>query len=334
MPTVHAYAASDPSGDLEPYEYELPELGAGEVDISVSSCGICHSDLSMLENSWGISSFPLVPGHEVAGVIDSVGEGVRHLQPGDKVGLGWHAGYCMSCDQCLSGHYNRCSEAVGTIVGRHGGFADRVRASAASVVKLPDGIDPAKAGPLFCGGITVFHPLVQLGISPTDRVAVLGIGGLGHLAVQFASAWGCEVTALTSPGKEEEAREMGAHSVLNSRDPEAIRDSAGAFDLILSTINVNQDWNRYLDALRPGGKLHMVGAVLEPLNVGAMPLIGSERSVSGSPVGSPATLATMLDFASRHQIAPITEHFPMEEVNDAMKRLKEGKARYRIVLEH
>lgn len=333
MPAVHAFAATEPNGTFEPFTYELDELGPGEVDITVTSCGICHSDLSMLENAWGMSSFPFVPGHEVSGVVESIGEGVTHLEVGDKVGVGWHSGYCMSCEQCLNGHHNRCQSASATIVGRHGGFADRVRASAPSVVKLPEGVDPAKAGPLFCGGITVFNPFVQFSVSPTDRVAVLGIGGLGHLAIQFAHAWGCEVTALTSPGKEDEAREMGAHSVLNSRDPEAIKGAAGSFDLILSTINVNQDWNLYLDSLRPGGRLHILGAVMEPLNVGAMPLLFGQRSVSGSPVGSPATIGTMLDFSARHQIAPITEHFAMTEVNDAIEHLKEGKARYRIVLD-
>jgi uncharacterized zinc-type alcohol dehydrogenase-like protein len=333
MTTVHAFAATEPNGTLEPFEYELEDLNPGEVDIEVDSCGICHSDLSMLENGWGMSEYPFVPGHEVSGRIGAVGEGGGHLSVGDKVGLGWHAGYCMTCNSCLSGDHNMCASAAGTIVGRHGGFADRVRASAASVVKLPDGIDSGKAGPLFCGGITVFNPLVQFGISPTDRVAVLGIGGLGHLALQFANAWGCHVTALTSPGKEDEAKSMGAHETLNSRDPESIASAAGQFDLILSTINVPQDWDAYLQALIPRGRLHVVGAVLEPLNVGAMSLIASQRSVSGSPVGSPATIRTMLDFAARHEIAPVTEHFPMENVNDAMEHLRSGNARYRIVLD-
>ncbi|MDF1754955.1 MAG: NAD(P)-dependent alcohol dehydrogenase [Verrucomicrobiales bacterium] len=333
MTTVHAYAATESNGKLNPFEYELGDLDPHQVDITVESCGICHSDLSMLGNEWGLSKYPFVPGHEVSGKIAAVGESVTHLSVGDTVGLGWHSDYCMTCDQCMSGNYNCCPSATGTIVGRHGGFADVVRAAAASVVKLPDELNTRKAGPLFCGGITVFNPFVQLGISPTDSVAVLGIGGLGHLAIQFAKAWGCQVTALTSPGKEEEAKEMGAHEVLNSRDPQAIKSAYGKFDVILSTINVPQEWNTYLNALKPQGKLHFLGAVLEPLNIGAMPLIGGQRSVSGSPVGSPVTIRKMLEFSARHQIEPITEHFPMSEVNEAIEHLKSGDARYRVVLD-
>ncbi len=333
MTTVHAFAATDKNGLFEPFEYELGDLAPGQVDIEVDSCGICHSDLSMLENEWALTTYPFVPGHEASGRIAAIGDGVTHLAVGDRVGLGWHSGYCMTCDQCMTGNHNRCATAEATIVGRHGGFADRVRAFASSVVKLPEGLDPSKAGPLFCGGITVFNPFVKLGIKPTDSVAVLGIGGLGHLALQFANAWGCHVTALTSPGKEEEAISMGAHETLNSRDPDSIKSAVGQFDVILSTINVSQDWNAYLDALKPEGKLHILGAVLEPLNIGAMPLLFGQKSVSGSPVGSPATIGTMLDFAARHEIEPVTEHFPMDRVNDAMDLLRSGKARYRIVLD-
>lgn len=333
MPTVHAYAATRENGVLEPFEYELGPLGPQDVDITVESCGICHSDLSMLENAWQMSSYPLVPGHEVSGRVAAVGELVKHLQVGDRVGLGWHAGYCMTCDQCMNGHHNRCAQATGTIVAHHGGFADLVRAQAASVVKLPDEVESRTAGPLFCGGITVFNPMVQFGLSPTARVGVVGIGGLGHLALKFSRAWGCHVTALTSEGKLEEAKSLGAHETINSRDPEAVKAAAGRFDLLLVTVNVAQDWNAYLDTLRPEGRLHLVGAVLEPLDIGAMPLISVQRSVSGSPVGSPGTIATMLDFAGRHAIAPVTEHFPMERVNDAIEHLRSGKARYRVVLD-
>lgn len=333
MTTVHAYAVKDAKSPLEPFEYELGPIGPNDVDIAVESCGICHSDLSMLENEWGMTKYPFVPGHEVSGRVSAVGAQVRHLKVGDPVGLGWHAGYCMHCQQCLSGHHNMCPDASSTIVGRHGGFADVVRAEAASVFKLPKGIDAGKVGPLFCGGITVFNPLVQFDISPTASVGVIGIGGLGHLALQFASAWGCHVTAFTSPGKEQEAKEMGAHDTLNSRDPKSVKSAAGRFDLLLSTINVKQDWDTYVNTLKPRGRLHMLGAVLEPMGIGVMPLIFAQRSVSGSPVGSPATIRTMLDFAVRHNVEPVTEHFPMSKVNEAMNHLRAGKARYRIVLD-
>lgn len=333
MTTVHAYASKDAKSPLEPFEYELGPIGPNDVDIAVESCGICHSDLSMLSNDWGMTTYPFVPGHEVSGRVSAVGAQVKHLKVGDPVGLGWHAGYCMHCQQCLSGHHNMCPDASSTIVGRHGGFADVVRAEAASVFKLPEGIDAGKVGPLFCGGITVFNPLVQFDISPTASVGVIGIGGLGHMALQFTRAWGCHVTAFTSPGKEQEAKEMGAHDTLNSRDPEAVKSAVGRFDLLLSTINVKQDWDTYVNTLKPRGRLHMLGAVLEPMGLAVMPLIMAQRSFSGSPVGSPATIRTMLDFAVRHGVEPVTEHFPMSRVNEAMDHLRAGKARYRIVLD-
>lgn len=334
MTTVHAYAATQASGTLEPFDYELGPLGAQEVDIAVANSGICHSDLSMLENGWGMTQYPFVPGHEVIGTIAAVGEAVTHLQVGDHVGLGWHAGYCMTCTQCLSGDHNMCTTATGTIVGRHGGFADLVRAEAASVLKLPYGLDIATAGPLLCGGITVYNPLVQFNISPASTVGVIGIGGLGHLALQFARAWGCRVTAFTSSeSKRQEVLTLGAHDTINSRDPEAIATAAGRFDLILSTVNVKLDWNAYLTTLKPRGRLHLVGVVTEPLDLNVTPMLFGQLAVSSSPVGSPATIAQMLNFAARHGIQPITEHFPMSQVNEALDHLRAGKARYRIVLD-
>jgi uncharacterized zinc-type alcohol dehydrogenase-like protein len=322
------------NGLLEPFEYELGPIGPYDVDIDVENCGICHSDLSMLENAWAMTQYPFVPGHEVSGKVSDVGEHVKHLEVGDRVGLGWHAGYCMICPECLSGHHNMCSSASGTIVERHGGFADKVRAQAASVIKLPDGLDARSAGPLLCGGITVFNPLVQFNISPTASVGVIGIGGLGHMALKFMRAWGCHVTAFTSSeSKHQEAVEMGAHDTVNSRDPDAIMAAAGRFDLLLSTVNVNLDWNAYLNTLKPRGRLHLLGVVMDPLDLDVVPLLFGQRSVSSSPVGSPGTIAKMIDFAARHTIKPITEHFNLNQVNEALDHLRSGKARYRIVLD-
>ena len=334
MTDVNAFAAKEPGGPLEPFTYQLPPIGPQDIDIAVEHCGICHSDLSMLNNDWGITQYPFVPGHEVAGVVSAIGDHVTHVKVGDRVGLGWHAGYCMTCEHCLSGDHNTCANAEATIVGRHGGFADRVRARSASVVKLPDDLDSRLAGPLLCGGITVFNPLVQTGVSPTARVGVVGIGGLGHMALGFLRAWGCRVTAFTSSdSKRQEALDLGAHDTINSRDADAIAAAAGRFDLILSTVNVKLDWNAYLRTLRPRGRLHLVGAVPEPLDLEIFPMLFGQLSVSSSPVGSPATIAVMLDFAARHAIAPRTEHFPMNRVNDAMAHLDAGNARYRIVLD-
>ena len=332
---IRAYAADKPGGELKPFEYELGALGREEVDINVEYCGICHSDLSMLDNEWGITQYPFVPGHEVVGTIASIGDAVKKLKVGQRVGLGWFSRSCMGCEWCMSGNQNLCLDAEGTIVSRHGGFADKVRAHQGWAIPLPEGIDPALAGPLFCGGITVFNPIVEFDIKPTDRVGVIGIGGLGHMALRFLRAWGCDVTAFSSsPDKEAEARELGADRFVNSRDPEALKAVANSFDTILSTVNVALDWDIYLATLRPKGRLHFVGAVLNPLSAQIFPMIVGQKSISASPLGSPATIARMLEFAERHAIAPITETFPFEQVNEAMEKLRNGKPRYRLVLKH
>ncbi|MDX1536160.1 NADPH-dependent aldehyde reductase Ahr [Arsukibacterium sp.] len=331
---IKAYAAMDAGGKLVPWQYEAGALGRDEVEIAVDYCGICHSDVSMLDNEWGMSHFPLVAGHEVVGRVAAVGEGVSHLKAGQLVGLGWHSDYCQVCSTCGSGDHNLCASAQGTIVGRHGGFADKVRANASAVVPLPEGMDAKTAGPLFCGGITVFNPMVQFDVKPTDKVAVIGIGGLGHLGLQFLRAWGCEVTAFTSSAsKTAEAKELGAHHCINSRNAADIEQAAGRFNFIISTVNVALDWNLYLSTLKPKGRLHFVGATLEPLDIGVFNLIMAQRSVSGSPVGSPATIAKMLEFAVQHNIKPVVETFKFSEINEALAHLKSGKARYRIVLE-
>ena len=210
-----------------------------------------------------------------------------------------------------------------------------MRAHQEWVAPLPADIDPAKVGPLLCGGITVFNPIVQFDVQPTDQVAVIGIGGLGHMALRFLRAWGCEVTAFsTNPAKEAEARELGAARFVNSRDAKAIEAVANSFDFILSTVNADLDWGMYINALRPKGRLHFVGVVPNAIQVNAFSLIAGQKSLSGNPLGSPATIAKMLDFASRHGIEPVIETFPFSQVNEAMTHLEAGKARYRIVLTH
>ncbi|MBT3879428.1 MAG: NAD(P)-dependent alcohol dehydrogenase [Candidatus Scalindua sp.] len=330
---IKAYAAYESKGDLKPFEYDPGQLSNDEVEIDVQYCGICHSDLSMIDNEWSFSQYPIVPGHEVVGTVSSVGNNVTHLTVGDVVGLGWHSGYCMTCHSCLSGDHNLCSSAQATIAGHYGGFAEKVRANAPSVVKLPDTIDKESAGPLFCGGITVFNPIIQFNIKSTDKVGVIGIGGLGHLALQFLNAWGCEVTAFTSSdNKKAEALKMGAHYTINSRDTSAIEAASGQFDLVISTVNVKLDWSAYISTLRPRGRLHFVGAFLEPINVDLFPLLVGQRSLSGSPVGSPGTIAKMLDFAVRHNIKPVIEKYSFDDINEAIARLRSGQTHYRIVL--
>ena len=334
MASFHSWAAHGPKQKLVPYEFDPGPIGVEEVEVAVEHCGLCHSDLSLLNNDWGRSQYPLVPGHEVIGRVVAVGEQAKGVKIGDHVGIGWTAGSCMHCALCLSGNQHLCRSAQRTIIGHAGGFADRVRAHWAWTIPLPSTLDATTAGPLLCGGITVFNPFVLHSVSPTARVGVVGIGGLGHLALKFANAWGCEVTAFTSSeSKSDEAKAMGAHYVASSRDVNSIQAQALSLDFLLVTANVPLEWGALLGTLKPKGQMHFVGVVLEQIPLQARDLISGERKLSGSPTGSPVAIARMLDFAARHHIAPTVERFPMSQVNEAVAHLDGGKARYRIILD-
>lgn len=312
---------------------DLGPLGAEEVEVAVEHCGLCHSDLSILNNDWGISQYPAVLGHEVVGRVSAVGANAKGLTVGQRVGVGWNSGSCMHCRQCISGSHNLCAQVQPTILGRSGGFATHIRSHWAWALPLPEKLNSAEAGPLMCGGVTVFAPLAMFA-KPSDRVGIIGIGGLGHMAIKFAAAYGCDVTAFTSSERKfDEARSLGANQAYSSNDSETLGRLGGSFELLISTVNANLDWDAMIGMLAPKGRLHVVGAVLEPIPVSAFSLILQQRSISGSPTGSPAQIAAMLDFAARHNITPQNEHFPMSNINEAFARLESGKARYRIVLD-
>ncbi|MEM0518228.1 NADPH-dependent aldehyde reductase Ahr [Aequorivita flava] len=332
---VNGFAALEQHSKLTPFAYNLETLGPEEVEIKVFYCGLCHSDLSMINNDWGMTQYPFVPGHEIVGEVIATGSAVKNVKVGDKVGLGWQSKSCMSCNQCMDGHHHLCGQGEATIVGRNGGFADKVRSHWSWAIPLPNAIDMSKAGPLLCGGITVFSPIILAGVKPTDTVGVIGIGGLGHLAIKFLKHWGCHVIAFSSnPNKKDHILKMGASKVINSTRPEELESINGKLNFILNTANVKLDWNSYLTALAPKGKFHTVGAVLDPMEISAFSLILGEKTVGGSPIGSPAIIKTMLDFCVRHTIYPEVEEFPMEKVNDAIEHLETGKARFRIVLKN
>jgi len=333
MPNIKAYAAMEAGGELVPYEYDPGELAHNHVEIAVTASGLCHSDLSMIDNDWRASSYPLIAGHEAVGTVTEIGSHVKNLKVGQMVGVGWNSESCLHCSPCLSGSHQRCTKGITTIRG-HGGFADRIRVQDIWAVPLPEGMAARSAGPLFCGGITVFAPMMDHDLKPTDRIGIVGIGGLGHLAVQFARAWGCEVTAFTtSMDKEAELKELGAHKVVNSKDENAIKALRGQFDMVLSTVNVTLPWNRYMSALAPEGRLITVGMVGEPMGISAGQLIAGGKSVGGSDTGAPHMVAKMLEFCVRHDIKPMVDYFPMRDINDAISHLKAGKARYRVVIE-
>jgi uncharacterized zinc-type alcohol dehydrogenase-like protein len=333
MSVIDAWVAPGRHQKFVRQQIDCGPLGAEEVDIQVEHCGICHSDLSMLKDDWGMSQFPAVFGHEAVGRIVEVGSAAKGFKVGDRVGVGWNSSSCLHCRPCRSGDLHLCAQAQPTIVGHRGGFATRIRSHWAWTIRLPEGLNVPESGPLLCGGITVFNPLVMYA-TPTSRVGVVGIGGLGHMGVKFAAAYGCDVTAFTSsPSKFDEARGFGAHHVVSSRDAKAMEKLTGSFDLLLVTANVTLDWPAFIATLAPKGRMHVVGAVMEPIPVAVIPLIFGQKSISGSPTGPPVAIETMLEFAARHNVAPQTEHFPMSQINKAFEHLEAGKARYRIVLD-
>jgi len=333
MAQIQGLAAHAAGAELLPYHYDPGKLGLQQVEITISHCGICHSDLHLISNDWGISQYPFIPGHEIIGTVAAVGAEVRSLEVGQRVGLGWQSNSCGVCEWCTRGMENLCPEAEGTCVHRNGGYAGAVRANARFVIPIPEVLSSENTAPLLCGGITVYNPLRTHGVNPSSRVGVVGIGGLGHLAIQFARVFGAEVTAFsTSPAKEEEARSLGAHNFVNSRDTKALKDAASSQDFIISTVNADQDWGTFVQALRPTGTLCFVGVPPSPVAVHAFPLISGLRSISGNPTGSPYRLKEMLDVAARHGVKALIESFPMAKANEAIEKVKKNKVRYRAVL--
>lgn len=334
MNPIRAYAAHAAGAALERFDYAPGPLGDEDVEITVEHCGICHSDVAMIDSEWYPSSYPVVPGHEVVGRITALGPRAKGRQLGQRVGVGWHTGSCTHCRFCLGGEQHLCGQRQATIVGRHGGFADRLRAHWSWAIPLPDALDAAAAGPLMCGGGTVFLPFVLHAVKPTDRVGVVGIGGLGHLAVKFARAWGCEVTAFTSSAsKRDEALALGAHRTVSSVDRAELKAAAASLDLVLVTVGATLNWDALVGTLAPRGRLHLLGVLTEALNLKSGGLLAWQKSLSASPTPPPSVLATMLDFSARHQILPQVERFPMSRVNDALDHLRSGRARYRVVLD-
>lgn len=333
MSEIHGLAAHAAGAHLLPYKYDPGELQANEVEIKISHCGVCHSDVHLIDNDFGFSKYPFIPGHEIVGTVVAVGSHVLDRTTGERVGVGWQSDSCGICEWCRQGDEHLCAKAQPTCVGRNGGYADRIRVNSRFAIPVPSVLDSENVAPLLCAGVTVYSPLRNHGVRPSSRVGVIGIGGLGHLGVQFARAFGAEVTAFsTSKDKEAEARELGAHHFLNTRDTGALKKVAGSFDFLLSTVSADQDWQGYINALRPKGVLCVVGIAPSPLQIQAFSLIGGQRAVSGSPSGSPRDLHEMLDIAARHGVKAITERFAMSKANDAVARVKKNQVRYRAVL--
>ena len=333
MSEIRGLAVHAAGAELLPYKFDPGELQPGDVEIEITHCGVCRSDVHLIDNDWGTSRYPFIPGHEVVGTVMAAGSEVKDRKPGERVGVGWYSGSCGMCEWCRQGEEQLCSKARRTCVGRNGGFADKIRVSSRFAIPVPAALESENAAPLLCAGITVYSPLRNFGVRPSSRVGVIGIGGLGHLGVQFAKAFGAEVTAFsTSKNKEAEARELGAHHFVNTGEAGALKKLSGSFDFLLSTVNADQDWQGYVQTLRPKGTLCIVGVPPSPLQIQGNSLVAMQRSVAGSQTGSPGDLFEMLDVAARHGVQAITERFAMAKANDAVAKVKKNQVRYRAVL--
>lgn len=333
MTKVNAFAALAPGRDLVPWSYDLQQLQPGEVLVRVLACGICHSDVHMIDNDWGIARYPLVPGHEIVGEVVELGPGVTHLSVGMRVGIGWQRSACGHCEDCLSGNDNLCDQNQGVITHGYGGFASHVAVDSRYCFPLPPALPTEAAGPLLCGGITVYSALRAAGMGSGLRIGIIGVGGLGHMAIQFASRLGNHVTAFTTTeAKAREAADLGAHEAILVREGQPVQRPARPLHIILNTAPVPTPVEPYLDLLRSDGVLCYVGAPTAPLSVPLWPLLVKRRRIMGSPIGSRATIFEMLDNAAFFGVLPKVETFPMAKVNEALARVRNNSVRYRAVL--
>jgi len=315
---------------------DIPQPGAGQVRIKVRACGVCHSDMLVTEGLWPGLVLPRVPGHEVAGVIDAVGEGVDRFRKGERVGLGWHGGHDGTCDPCLAGEFIHCRNAAITGISFDGGYAEYVVAPAVAVARMPEGMGFAEAALLLCAGITTFNALRNAGARPGDLVGVQGLGGLGHLGVQYARAMGFEVVAISrGGGKEAFARKLGAHHYIDAEraDFAAAMAALGGARVILATAPHARSIAKLVPGLGNGGSLLIVAAAFEPIEVSAIDLISRRARVQGWASGTASDSTDAMAFAAKHDIRPMIETFPLAEAQAALARMADGSVRFRSVIE-
>ena len=339
---VPAYAAPSAGAPLAPTTIERRDVGPNDVLIAITHAGICHSDIHTVNGDWGPQPFPVVPGHEIVGTVTEVGSDVTTHRVGDRVGVGCMVNSCGECANCLGGDEQYCLQGmVGTYAATdrdgsttQGGYSTHVVVDAGFVLRVPDGIDPAAAAPLLCAGITTYSPLRRWGAGPGQRVAVVGLGGLGHMAVKLAHAMGAEVTVLSqSLKKQEDGLRLGADSYFATGDPDTFTRLAGRFDLVINTVSASIDVDAYLSLLAVDGTLVNVGAPAEPLSLNVMSLIGGRRTYAGSMIGGIAETQEMLDFCAEHGIAPETELITADYINEAYERVLKSDVRYRFVID-
>jgi uncharacterized zinc-type alcohol dehydrogenase-like protein len=336
------YAASTAGAPLAPFSFERREPNADDVVIEIKYCGICHSDIHQARDEWGGSTFPMVPGHEIAGVVVGLGSSATKFKLGDHVGVGCFVDSCRSCGACDASVEQYCSQMVGTYNSHehdgaptYGGYSERIVVKEAYVLRIPDALPLDAAAPLLCAGITLYSPLKHWKAGPGKKVAIVGLGGLGHMGVKYAHALGAEVTVLSqSLKKADDAKRLGADHYYATSDPATFEKLAGTFDLILNTVSANLDWNAYLSLLAIDGTMVLLGVPDAPSPpVEAFSLIAGRKSLAGSMIGSIGETQEMLDFSAAHGITCDIEKIAIDQVNEAYERVLKSDVRYRFVID-
>ncbi|WED43294.1 NAD(P)-dependent alcohol dehydrogenase [Legionella cardiaca] len=343
MIPVHGYAADSAKEPLKPFSFERRELDDNDVLIAIQYCGICHSDIHQVRDEWGGALFPMVPGHEIVGIVERVGKNVNHFKAGDHVGVGCIVDSCRRCNSCHEGLEQYCAEGMTPTYNgmerdgsrlTQGGYSTKIVVNKDYVLRIPDNLPLDASAPLLCAGITLYSPLRHWKAGPGKKVAILGLGGLGHMGVKLAHAMGADVTVLShSSKKQEDSKRLGADHFYATSDSATFSKLVNTFDLIICTVSAGIDWNDYLKLLRRDGVMVVVGVPDENVPVGAFSLVGGRRSLAGSLIGGIAETQEMLDFCGKHNITSDIELIPMQQVNEAYERVLKSDVRYRFVID-
>ncbi|MGE5599880.1 MAG: NAD(P)-dependent alcohol dehydrogenase [Clostridiales bacterium] len=342
MIKVHGYAAQKAKASLAPYSFERREPGDNDIVVDIRYCGICHTDIHQVGDEWGGSMFPMVPGHEITGVVSQVGPKVTRYKIGDRVGVGCFVNSCRKCDPCRQNLEQYCTEGMTTTyngverdgTATQGGYSDKIVVDENYVLKIPESLPLDKTAPLLCAGITLYSPLMHWKAAPGKKVAIIGLGGIGHMGVKIAHALGAEVTVLShSLKKQADAKNLGADHFYATSDPQTFEKLKGHFDLMINTVSADLDWNKYLELLALDGTMVVVGIPAKETPVGSFPLVAGRRSIAGSLIGGIKETQEMLDFCGRNGITSEIETIPIQKVNDAYKRILASDVRYRFVID-
>jgi uncharacterized zinc-type alcohol dehydrogenase-like protein len=340
----HGYAAQSPKTPLAPFNFQRRDPGPSDVQIEILYCGICHSDIHQARDEWGGSIYPMVPGHEIVGKVTRVGKSVKKFKEGDLAGVGCMVDSCRECESCREGEEQHCDrgQCVLTYNSRdkdgsptYGGYSNNIVVDEAFALTISPKLNLAAVAPLLCAGITTYSPLKHWNVGSGQRVGVIGLGGLGHMALKFARAFGARVTQFTtSPGKEQDAIRLGAHEVILTRDPAALKKLAGSFHFIIDTVSAPHDLNLYLSLLRRNGTMVLVGVPEKPLPVAAFSLIMGRRSLAGSAIGGIKETQEMLDYCADRNIVSDIELIPIQKINQAYDRMLKNDVKYRFVIDN